>query len=123
MAGGGLPTPRADHTAAVADMALDRMRAVEKFNARRRTQYRLRLGMHTGPVIAGIIGQNKFAYALWGSTVNLASRMESQGQVGAIQTTAAINERLKEQLRFQPRGSLEVKGFGEMSTCFLQGCA
>jgi class 3 adenylate cyclase len=118
---GGLPTPRSDHAEAVAEMALDMLQAMEQFSARRGTQLGLRIGIHTGPVIAGIIGKNKFSYDLWGDTVNIASRMESQGQPGSIQMTAESFNRLQGKYRFEKRGRLEVKGKGEMTTYLLTG--
>jgi class 3 adenylate cyclase len=116
---GGLPTPRLHHAEAVADMALDMLSTIQEFNATHQTELSIRIGLHTGPVIAGIIGKNKFAYDLWGDTVNLASRMESQGQPGCIQITPLTHERLKDKYLFQARGRVEVKGKGEMTTYLL----
>ncbi len=118
---GGLPTPRLHHAEAVADMALDMLKTIEEFNAAHQSDLSIRIGIHTGPVIAGIIGKNKFAYDLWGDTVNLASRMESQGQPGCIQITPATEQRLQGKYQMQPRGPIEVKGKGEMTTYLLLG--
>jgi class 3 adenylate cyclase len=81
----------------------------------------VRIGIHTGPVIAGVIGWRKFAYDLWGDTVNTASRMEMHSQPGKIQVTQAYYELLKGKFTFEERGEIEVKGKGKMYTFFLVG--
>lgn len=116
---GGLPMPRPDHAVAIAEMALDMQQAIAQFNQRHHHQCDLRIGINTGPVIAGVIGTKKFIYDLWGDTVNVASRMESHGLAGAIQVTTATYEHLKSQYIFQPRGPLFIKGKGEMLTYLL----
>jgi adenylate cyclase len=118
---GGLPEPRADHAEAVAEMALDMMREIGRFRGPDGQSCNLRIGINTGPVVAGVIGTRKFSYDLWGDTVNVASRMESQGVAGAIQVTPATYERLKHQYRFEPREPLQVKGRGEMICHLLTG--
>lgn len=118
---GGLPVPRSDHTEAVAEMALDMMQAIHKFNARTGESFQMRVGISTGPVVAGVIGLKKFIYDLWGDTVNTASRMESQGVPGAIQVTAGTYERLRDKYQFEERGTIHVKGKGEMTTYLLTG--
>jgi class 3 adenylate cyclase len=115
---GGVPTPRPDHVAAVARMALEMRVAVERRSTEARP-LRVRIGMHTGPVVAGVIGRRKFIYDLWGDTVNTASRMESHGVEGGIQVTAAVRARLDDTFRLEPRGTIMVKGKGEMSTYLL----
>jgi urea transport system substrate-binding protein len=80
----------------------------------------LRIGINTGPVVAGVIGMKKFAYDLWGDAVNVASRMESHGVAGSIQVTEATYERLKDRYVFERRGAIEVKGKGEMITYWLK---
>jgi class 3 adenylate cyclase len=116
MVAGGIPLPREDHCEAVADMAVAMMRACDARGA-----VRLRIGIDAGPVVAGVIGRRKFIYDLWGDTVNTASRMESHGVPGAIQVTARVRERLRGTYRFEPRGTVEVKGKGAMPTWLLEG--
>lgn len=117
----GLPTYRPDHAEAIAQMALDMQAALASFNAKIGQAFRLRIGINIGPVVAGVIGLSKFIYDLWGDTVNVASRMESSGIPGEIQVTAATYERLKEQFLFKERGSILIKGKGEMITYLLLG--
>jgi adenylate cyclase len=81
---------------------------------------RLQIGFDTGPVVAGVIGRRKFIYDLWGDTVNTASRMESHGVPGAIQVTARVHDHLRDRYVFEPRGTIEVKGKGPMSTWLLR---
>jgi class 3 adenylate cyclase len=119
MAVAGLPAPRPDHAQAAAALALAMQEEVARLAAPDGTPLRLRIGLHTGPVIAGVIGQKKFSYDLWGDTVNLASRMESHGVPGAIQVTAATRHRLGEAYRFEPRGGVEVKGKGTVEAFLL----
>jgi class 3 adenylate cyclase len=121
MVAGGLPDPRPDHAQAAADMAL----AMREEVARRRDPsgqpLQVRIGIDTGAVVAGVIGTSKFSYDLWGDTVNTASRMESDGVAGHIQVTARTFQCLRDGYRFQRRGSIPVKGKGEMVTYFLLG--
>ncbi|MEQ8385593.1 MAG: adenylate/guanylate cyclase domain-containing protein [Coleofasciculus sp. A1-SPW-01] len=119
----GLPLPRFDHTEAIADMALEMQRVITQFRMDTGEAFQLRIGINTGPVIAGVIGMKKFIYDLWGDTVNVASRMESQGTSGGIQVTQATYERLKDQYVLEKRGIIEVKGKGEMLTYWLTGKA
>jgi class 3 adenylate cyclase len=121
MAVGGLPTPRADHTEVVADMALAMQEAITHFKATDDETLRVRIGLHTGPVMAGIIGTKKFAYDLWGDTVNTAKRMEASSVAGRIQITAATRARLGDKYLCEERGAIPVKGVGEMVTYFLIG--
>ena len=121
MAAGGLPLATPDHTAAVANMALEMQTLMPRFMRPDGTPFRLRVGINVGPVIAGVIGMRKFAYDLWGDTVNLASRMETTGEGGRIQVTPAVYERLKHRFTFEPRGTIFVKGGGLVETYWLTG--
>ena len=118
---GGLPTAREDHGRAIALLALEMQSALTQFNLKIGESFQLRIGIHSGSVVAGIIGISKFSYDLWGDTVNVASRMESNGMPGKIQVTGATYERLKEQFIFEERGIIEVKGKGKMLTYWLIG--
>jgi class 3 adenylate cyclase len=117
----GLPTPRSDHAQAIANLAIDMQHAVAHFNVEMNQSLSIRIGINTGPVVAGVIGLKRFIYDLWGDTVNIASRMESQGIAGVIQVSEATYECLKEQYLFQKRGVIPVKGKGEMTTYLLTG--
>lgn len=118
---GGLPERRSDHAAAIANMALDMQEAMAQFNATHIKQCSIRIGIHSGPVVAGVIGIKKFIYDLWGDTVNTASRMESHGLPGAIQVSNSTYKFLQHQFLFVARGSIKVKGKGEMTTYLLVG--
>ena len=121
MAVGGLPLPRPDHADAMAEMALDMQKVVTRLNYGDGRNFQLRIGISSGPVVAGIIGSKKFIYDLWGDTVNIASRMELLGQLGAIQVSESTYEHLKDKFFFERRGKIEVKGKGKMMTYLLTG--
>ncbi|MBW4680775.1 MAG: CHASE domain-containing protein [Microcoleus vaginatus WJT46-NPBG5] len=118
---GGLPMHRPDHAQAIAEMALDMQQAILQFNADQGEAFTIRIGIHTGPVVAGVIGTNKFIYDLWGDTVNIANRMESHGIPGCIQVSAATYEQLQHLYQFERRGYIPIKGKGEMLTYLLAG--
>ena len=118
---GGLPEPRPDHAAAVAEMALDIQRVLAGRRGPTGDPLRVRIGINTGPVVAGVIGTAKFAYDLWGDAVNTASRMESLGVPGAIQVTQATYDRLCDRYELVERGPIDVKGKGLMPAYLLVG--
>jgi class 3 adenylate cyclase/sensor domain CHASE-containing protein len=118
----GLPVPREDHAEAIAEMALDMQAEIAKFNQEINTSLSMRIGIHTGPVIAGVIGIKKFIYDLWGDTVNIASRMESHGIPGCIHLSEETYECLKNRdYLLKERGTIDIKGKGRMKTYLLEG--
>lgn len=121
MAASGLPVARTDHAQAMADMALDMRVAFAGLCRSLELDLALRIGLASGPVVAGVIGRHKFTYDLWGDTVNTASRMESHGVPGRIQVTAATFEHLRAAYELEERGEIEVKGAGPRRTWFLEG--
>lgn len=121
MAVGGLPVPSQDHAESIAEMALEMQISIQRFKRLDGSPFLLRIGIHTGQAIAGVIGTKKFIYDLWGDTVNVASRMESQGVSGCIQVTEATYQLLKHKYQLEQRSAINVKGKGEMVTYLLQG--
>jgi adenylate cyclase len=121
MAAAGLPVPAADHATRAAHMALDMLESLDQFNQRSGYNLQLRVGIHSGAVVAGVIGRRKFIYDLWGDTVNIASRMESQGVVGRVQVTDATRQQLGEPFLLEERGLIAAKGIGDLHTWLLVG--
>ncbi len=121
MVAGGLPEPLGEHAARVADLALEMLEIVDATRIAMGIDLNVRIGINTGPVIAGVIGTHKFIYDVWGDTVNTASRMESSGAPGQIHVSADTRSILGEDYSFEPRGSLDIKGKGVMETYFLLG--
>lgn len=118
---GGLPVQKPNHAEAIAAMALDMQDRITEFCKDTGKALSIRIGINTGPVIAGIIGTKKFIYDLWGDTVNIASRMESHGIPGSIQVTEATYNRLRKEYIFEERGPIQVKGKGKMNCYLLKG--
>jgi class 3 adenylate cyclase len=121
MVAGGLNLERHDHAEALAEMALAMQRRVSEFGRDFDESLSLRIGIHTGPAVAGVIGKKKFIYDVWGDTVNTASRMESHAEPGTIQVTEAVQQRLAAKYDFAFRGEIDVKGKGRMRTWYLKG--
>ncbi|MBD2354563.1 PAS domain S-box protein [Tolypothrix sp. FACHB-123] len=118
---GGFPVRRSDHAQAIAHMALDMQTAIALFNSEHHQQFNIRIGIHSGPVVVGIMEVEKFNYQRWGETVNLASCMESQGIPGQIQVTQNTYERLRNEFLLQRRGEIRVPRGGTMTTYLLMG--
>lgn len=118
---GGLPNHRDDHAHAVADAALEMVDTLERLNQKNGTELTMRIGIHSGPVVAGVIGKIKFTYDLWGDTVNIASRMESSGMPGKIHISEQTRTELDSHFELAERGIVDCKGIGELRTFFLAG--
>lgn len=121
MAAAGLPAPCADHARRAADLALDLLRVTSEVPGPGGRALRLRVGLHSGPVVAGVIGRSKPRYDLWGDTVNVASRMQSTGLPGHIQLSGVTAEGLRDSHLLVNRGPVEIKGHGRVETWLLEG--
>jgi guanylate cyclase len=121
MVAAGVPSPRPDHARALALMALDMQAAMRSVDQVGHLGLELRVGINSGPVVAGVIGRKRFLYDLWGDAVNTASRMESHGTSGRIQITRATKELLEDEFVCEPRGTIPVKGKGEIEAWYLVG--
>jgi adenylate cyclase len=121
MAAAGIPSPRPDHARMLALMALDMLDAVREQGAMGSLGFELRIGINSGPVVAGVIGRKRFLYDLWGDAVNTAGRMQTDGTPGRIQITRATYDLLKDEFVCEPRGTVLIKGKGEMETWYLVG--
>jgi class 3 adenylate cyclase len=127
MMASGLPDVRADHAHAAAAIALDMLAAIDHFSEQSGMRLCIRIGIHSGPVVAGVIGTKKFIYDLWGDTVNTASRMESHGEPSMIHVSEDFRRKFSSadangnEFVFEPRGTLDIKGKGLMNTYFLTG--
>jgi class 3 adenylate cyclase len=119
MVAGGISFPRPDHAEASAELALNLQEEIKRLNQEYNTSVRLRIGICTGPVVAGVIGRRRFAYDLWGETVNLACRLESTGEAGKIQIAESTYERLKHKYQFEPKHGIDVKGQDHLSAYWL----
>jgi class 3 adenylate cyclase len=121
MVAAGLPEWRADHSAAAADMALGMITILERVNTTMEFPWRARIGLHSGPAVAGIIGTHKFVYDVWGDTVNLASRFEESSAPNRIHVSEAIARTLADDFDFEARGTVELKGKGALEAYYLTG--
>jgi guanylate cyclase len=119
MVAAGVPSPRPDHARALALMALDMQTAMRSVDEVGQLGLELRIGINSGPVVAGVIGRKRFLYDLWGDAVNTASRMESHGASGRIQITRTTKELLHDEFVCEPRGTIPIKGKGEIETWYL----
>lgn len=117
---GGLPNPRPDHAHATVEMAIKMLETIQTFERSDGHPFQLRIGINTGPVVAGVIGIKKFSYDLWGDAVNIASRMESHGVMNRIQVSETTYHHVKDQYDFEDRGCIHIKGRGDMHTYLLQ---
>lgn len=117
---GGIPNPLPNHVEACVEFAIETQDVLNDFNRAHGTRLQIRTGVHTGPVVAGIIGKWKFIYDLWGDTVNVASRMESHGLPGRVQVSDAVRSALDGRFEFEPRAPIDVKGKGLMQTFFIR---
>jgi len=120
MAVAGVSRPQSDHLARLARMALRLPGLVQRLSAAHGVDLRIRIGIASGPLMAGVIGADKFSYDVWGETVNLASRLESHGLPGEIQVSSAVRTALADSFLFEPRGAIEVKGVGRIETWLLK---
>jgi class 3 adenylate cyclase len=116
MVAAGLPEPRADHAKACVGLAFKMREIIREY-----ADLNVRIGIHSGSVVAGVIGKRKFIYDLWGDTVNIASRMESHGIVDEIQVSSQTAELIKEDFVVKPRGDIVIKGRGLMSVFLVAG--
>jgi class 3 adenylate cyclase len=121
MAAAGVPLPRADHAEVMADFALAMLAALERVNAAAEVPFQMRIGIHTGPVVAGVIGSHRFLYDIWGNTVNLASRLESQGLPGRIHVSPQTSQLLEGRYELEARGLISLRGIGKIRTAFITG--
>jgi class 3 adenylate cyclase len=119
MAVSGVPRPRPDHAQAAARMALDMLDYVRGFTGADGVTLQFRIGLNSGPLVAGVIGKRKFVFDIWGDPVNTASRMESHGTPGRIQVTDATHELIADEFECELRGTIDVRGKGTMRTWFL----
>jgi class 3 adenylate cyclase len=124
MAAGGLPVSNTTHPFDVVDAGLEIVAFMKAYKENRRLQglesFEIRIGIHTGPAISGIVGTRKFAYDIWGDTVNLASRMESSGEPGKVNISSATFEKIKDTFECTPRGKIVAKNKGEVEMYFVE---
>jgi len=121
MAAAGVPEPSVDHAARAAHMSLEMLQALERFNERTGSRLQVRVGIDTGPLVAGVIGRRQYLFDVWGEAANTASRMESHGVAGRVQLSERTRRRLAEPFLLEERGAIEVEGLGALKTWFLTG--
>jgi adenylate cyclase len=121
MAAAGVPLPREDHAEVMADFALAMLAALDRVNATAEVPFQMRIGIHTGPVVAGVIGSHRFLYDIWGNTVNLASRLESHGLPGRIHVSPQTTQLLEGHYDLEARGLISLRGIGKIRTAFITG--
>ena len=121
MVAAGIPEPQSDHVMRIVSLAPRMLKAVDAIGSETGLNLQARIGIHTGPIVAGVIGTHKFVYDVWGDTVNTASRMESHSLPGRIQISAATRAALGDGFSLEPRGMMDIKGKGMMETYFLAG--
>jgi class 3 adenylate cyclase len=117
----GVPEPRSDHAQAIAEMALRMMETVEQGNRDLETPFKVRIGIDSGTVVAGIIGTHRFVYDVWGDTVNIASRLEAYSHPNRIHISENTARLLETQFAIELRGDIQIKGKGTLKTYFLNG--
>jgi len=117
----GVPDPSADHAARAAHLSLEMLQALDRFNERTASRLQVRIGIASGPLVAGVIGRRQYLYDVWGDAANTASRMESHGVAGRVQVSESTRRLLGEPFQLEERGTIEVEGQGELKTWFLAG--
>jgi class 3 adenylate cyclase len=125
MCAGGIPTPDNEHPYKIVKAGLEIQEYVIQNNLRRMEKglppWEIRVGIHVGPLVAGVVGKKKYAYDIWGSTVNIASRMESNGEPGLVNISSATYELIKDRFRCKYRGKIYAKNVGEVDMYFIDG--
>jgi len=119
MVAGGIHSHQSDHAGAIAELAIAFQKQIGRFNEQYGTSFRIRIGIHTGPIVAGVIGRKTFAYDVWGETVNTACRLESTGKPGAIQISESTYNHLKQKYKFGAKHSVDLKDHGTLSAYWL----
>jgi class 3 adenylate cyclase len=119
MVAGGIHTHHSDHAEAIARLAIGFQEQVKSINEQYGTSIRIRIGIHTGSLVAGVIGRKTFAYDVWGETVNLACRLETTGMPGKIQVSECAHKLLRDKFKFEPKHTVEAKGYGDISAYWL----